>query len=197
MFFKITKLFVLLYLVLTLPFFYFTFRSGGVVGESKFGKVALVLGAGIDCALQAQVLVCKPSEVLKNRLDKALELYNSGQIKKILVSGNGQDFYHNETKVMSNYLQLNNISVADIYADYDGNDTQQSCENAKNVFKLNKVLIVTQAFHLSRSIFLCRKAGLKVNAQVASDSSLVTTNYGLLREIPASWKALGLNLGVD
>jgi vancomycin permeability regulator SanA len=191
---KFIKGLVLIYIVFTLPFSYFTFSAASAVGEVSTYDVGLVLGAGIACGWNENVLTCKPSTVLKNRLDKALELYNQNKIKKILVSGNGENFYYNETKVMSSYLLKNNVKMQDIMVDYEGDSTLQSCENAKNIFNLERVLVFTQAFHLSRSVFLCREVGLKVDAEIAADSSPVTTNYGLVREIPASWKALGLNI---
>ena len=63
--------------------------------------IAMVLGCGIKNN--------EPSLMLKDRLNKAIELYNAGLIKNILVSGDEHENY-NEVEVMINYLLENNIS---------------------------------------------------------------------------------------
>jgi vancomycin permeability regulator SanA len=190
---KIIKLLVCIYILVTAPFVFFTGLAALALQQNaRLDQTALVLGAGIKCELKTNIPLCLPSNVLKNRLDKALELYATGKIKKILVSGNGNQPYYNETRVMVNYLQANKVSVNNIIADYRGNSTYDSCKNAKQEFNLKKVLIITQAFHMSRSVYFCKSFGLDVGGQIADDSSQETTKYGLARELPASWKALGL-----
>jgi vancomycin permeability regulator SanA len=190
---KLIKLLVFVYILVAAPFVCFTGLAALALQQNvSLDQTALVLGAGIKCELKTNIPLCLPSNVLKNRLDKALELYAAGKIKKILVSGNGNQPYYNETRVMVNYLQANKVSPNNITADYRGNSTFDSCKNAKQEFNLKKVLIITQAFHISRSVFFCRSFGLDVGGQIAEDSSQETTRYGLIRELPASWKAIGL-----
>ncbi|MEM1312525.1 MAG: ElyC/SanA/YdcF family protein [Patescibacteria group bacterium] len=186
---KLLKFFIFCYTIAILPFAYFTGTASLAYSNSVSSQTALVLGAGIICESNSK-FNCRPSRVLKNRLDKALELYFGGKVDTILVSGNGNEVFYNETKVMVNYLLDNQVKQDNIKADYRGNSTFESCKNAYREFKLDSVVLVTQAFHMSRSVFICQSVGLDVSAQIAEQSNQRTTNYGLLREVLASWKAL-------
>lgn len=119
-------------------------------------KIVLVLGAGLDSD-------GTPSDVLEDRLITASELYKSGKVKKFLLSGDNRTEYYNEPKVMKKYLlQEIGIPEKDIVLDYAGRRTYDSCRRAKEIWGLDEFLIVTQEFHLYRSLYLCKKMGLQV-----------------------------------
>lgn len=105
----------------------------------------LVLGAGIRGD--------KPSPMLKDRLDVAIELYNLG-IKKILVSGDHQGEDYDEVNVMKNYLLENNIPSEDIFVDHYGISTYDSIYRLRPMFKVNEVIVVSQEYHLYRSLYI-------------------------------------------
>ena len=151
--------------------------------SNKNPKTALVLGAGI---LNNQ----KPSQILKNRLDKAVELFENGKISKIIVSGDNRASNYDEPKAMSNYLLEKQIPQSAILADNKGFRTLESCIEAKDTFKENQIYLISQDFHLPRAAFLCRVWGLEVKTVSANDSSTFTNIYGWIREIPSSWKAV-------
>lgn len=144
---------------------------------------AIVLGASV-------INNTEPSQILKNRLDKALELYNKGEVKKILVSGDNLEKYYNEPEVMKNYLLKNGVTPETILTDSAGLRTNDTCWRAKNIFKINQAYIVTQNFHMPRALFLCNEFGIKSYKAVAKNSGLQSTYLGWMREIPASWLAL-------
>ncbi len=143
----------------------------------------LVLGAGIK---QNQY----PTLVLQNRLDKAVEIFNQGNIKTIIVSGDNSKDWHNEPKVMKDYLVSKGILESVIKEDFGGRRTADSCYRVKNFFKVDSVIVVTQGFHLGRGKFLCQSVGLKTGFAFAQDSGLQTTAWGYVREIVSSWLAL-------
>jgi len=145
-------------------------------------KYGLVLGAGL--------IDRRPSKVLRLRLEKAIQLYNSGQINKIIVSGANPSEYYNEPKAMESYLINRGISETDIFQDLFGDNTFESCRQAKEVFDLEKVVLISQSFHLGRARFLCQSFGMQVRIAAAANSSWYGTIYGSLREIPASLLAL-------
>lgn len=141
-------------------------------------KVALVLGAG--------------SNILEDRVDAASELYHQGQVAKLLMSGDNRFVDHNEPSMMRLMAQNNGVSDLDIYSDYAGRRTYDSCWRARNIFGLDEVVIVTQSWHLPRAMYLCESFGMKVygyasdpgNAGVTPGRlySKVNWNYWKLRD---------------
>lgn len=114
--------------------------------------VILVLGAGLRNG--------KPSPVLKDRLDTAYELYEDGYSKKIIVSGDHGKKYYDEVNVMKNYLLDKGVESNDIFMDHAGFSTYDSVYRAKEIFLTNNIIIVTQQFHLYRSLYIANKLGL-------------------------------------
>ena len=112
----------------------------------------LVLGAGLRNG--------KPSPVLKDRLDTAYELYEDGYSKKIIVSGDHGKKYYDEVNVMKNYLLDKGVESNDIFMDHAGFSTYDSVYRAKEIFLTNNIIIVTQQFHLYRSLYIANKLGL-------------------------------------
>ncbi len=176
----ISTLLILLGLVF-FPFIWITAWSG-VETNTKPG-VALILGAGIRNN-------STPSQVLEKRLEVAVDLYNRGRVKKLLVSGDNSSEYYNEPEVMQNYLLKQGIPEEDVIQDFGGRRTVDSCWRAKNAFKVEKIYVVTQQFHIGRSTYLCRSVGLTVVPVVANDSSFQVAFNGYIREIGASWVAI-------
>jgi SanA protein len=144
-------------------------------------STAMVLGAGIHNN--------KPSWVLRERLDTALAMYRQSKIKTILVSGSNQSPSYNEPAVMKKYLIDEGVPSENIVEDFGGRRSIDSCWRAKNVFKLEKVVLISQYFHLPRSNFLCKKFGLQTYPVVANDSGWTVTLTGYLREFPSTWQA--------
>ncbi|MBS5806706.1 MAG: YdcF family protein [Firmicutes bacterium] len=112
----------------------------------------LVFGAGLRNG--------KPSPVLKDRLDTAYELYEDGYSKKIIVSGDHGKKYYDEVNVMKNYLLDKGVESNDIFMDHAGFSTYDSVYRAKEIFLTNNIIIVTQQFHLYRSLYIANKLGL-------------------------------------
>ena len=108
--------------------------------------------------LGAKVTNNTPSLMLKDRLDKALEIYKSNNNIKIIVSGDSQDpTIYDEVSVMYNYLIKNNVNKDNIIKDNYGISTYDSIVRMKDIIKDKKVIIVTQKYHLYRSIFVARE----------------------------------------
>ena len=112
----------------------------------------LILGAGLRNG--------KPSPVLKDRLDTAYTLYEKGIAPKIIVSGDHGTKNYDEVNVMKNYLIEKGVPSEDIFMDHAGFSTYDSLYRAKNVFLSEKIVIVTQEFHLYRSLYIAKKLNL-------------------------------------
>ena len=149
--------------------------------ETKEADCIIVLGAGIVGG--------RPSISLANRLDKAIEVYNLGHTKKILVSGDHGESNYDEVNVMRNYLLEKGIPKEDIFMDHAGFSTYDSMHRARSVFKVSKAIVVTQALHLRRALYIGDKMGIDVMGVEAVNSTLKSTAFQSIREYPARVKA--------
>ena len=96
----------------------------------------------------------KPSPMLEDRLKTGISLYNNDISNKILITGDHMNDDYDEVTVMKNYLLEHGIPEEDIITDNYGISTYDSIYRVKNVYKSNKVVIVSQRYHLYRALFL-------------------------------------------
>lgn len=184
---KILFLIVVFVAVLLLPYFIIFSTAWGKVFfsvldiEDNSYRVGIVLGAA--------VWGNGPSPAFADRLMGAMELYNAGKIKKILISGDNSSHDYNEPQNGKNFLIKNNIPASDIVLDYAGFRTYDTCVRAKKVFGLNKAIVITQEFHLYRSVFLCQNAGIKTVGFSARSKKYVSQYSNFFREALAHQKA--------
>jgi len=108
----------------------------------------LVLGAGIRNN--------EPSPMLEDRLKTSIELYQKGVAPKILVSVDHEYKNYDEVNVMKNYLIEKGIPSEDIFMDHAGLSSYDSVYRAKKIFKANRIVIVTQKYHLYRSLYIAK-----------------------------------------
>ena len=140
----------------------------------------IVLGAGIRNN--------KPSPMLEDRLSTAIELYNKGVAKKILVSGDHEYSDYDEVNVMKNYLKENNIPSEDIFMDHAGLSTYDSIYRAKKIFKVSKAVVVTQRYHLYRSLYIAKNINLISNGVSATKRTYSGQTKRDIREFAARIK---------
>lgn len=124
-------------------------------------SVAIVFGAGLQRNGQ-------PTLVLRDRVAKAAQLYQSGKVKKLLMSGDNRFIDYNEPQAMSDYAKTLGIPAEDIVLDFAGRSTYETCYRAKAIFGVREAILVTQRFHLPRAIYTCSSLGLKA-VGVAAD----------------------------
>ena len=143
----------------------------------------LVLGAGI-------INNERPTLMLKDRLDKSIELYKKGLAKKIIMSGDHGKVNHDEVGIMKKYAIEKGVPSEDIFMDHAGFCTYDSIYRAKEIFDAKKIIIVTQKYHLYRSIFIANYLGLE-SYGIKSDARICTKMpYHIVREILARIKNL-------
>ena len=92
--------------------------------------------------------------MLEDRLKTGISLYNNDISNKILITGDHMNDDYDEVTVMKNYLLEHGIPEEDIITDNYGISTYDSIYRVKNVYKSNKVVIVSQRYHLYRALFL-------------------------------------------
>lgn len=137
----------------------------------------LVLGAGLKNG--------KPSPVLKDRLDTAYEAYIKGASSKIIVSGDHGRKYYDEVNVMKDYLISKGVPSDNIFMDHAGFSTYDTIYRAKEIFLCNKVLIITQKFHIFRSLYIAKKLDLEAEGVSATLRHYSEETKFELREILA------------
>lgn len=126
----------------------------------------------------------------KFRIDAALDLYRTGKIKFILISGDNSRRDYNEPLDFKNDLIAKGIPQDKIFLDFAGFRTLDSMIRAKEVFDLDSFTIISQRFHNERAIYLASKKG--INA-IGYNAKNVSGRYGLktrMREYLARVKAV-------
>lgn len=125
-------------------------------------KVALVLGTN------RLLSNGRLNEYFKYRMDAAVQLYQAGKVKHIIVSGANHTQFYNEPREMWQTLTKSGIPPEAITLDYAGFRTLDSIVRCKEVFSQDDIIIVSQAFHNQRALFISDFYGIKAigfNAQ--------------------------------
>lgn len=130
------------------------------------------------------------STVLRDRMDTAVELYHSGKVRKLLVSGDSVDDFYDEAGAMYDYAVSQGVSQGDIQIDHAGQRTYDTCYRAQSVFELDQAILVTQQFHLSRALFTCRSLGIEASGVAADRRPYRAARWYELRETAATFNAL-------
>ena len=116
------------------------------------------------------------SEACQNRLSAAKELFDSGKVKHIIVSGDNHRREYNEPQEMFNYLVELGVPANKITLDFAGFRTLDSVYRAKHVFDVNNVIIVTQPFHMNRALYLASSVGLEAVGYTAEETGYKSIN---------------------
>jgi len=99
-----------------------------------------------------------PAPELAARLETALALYRAGRTAKVIVSGAAIRGY-NEPRAMAAWLEARGVNAADILTDEGGHRTAATMKGSA-AMGVRSALIVTQGYHLPRSLFFARHAGI-------------------------------------
>lgn len=144
-----------------------------------------------DCII---VLGCKvkddgnPSRMLSDRLNCGINLYENGNTKKIIMSGDHGRNEYNEVGVMKSYAVDAGINPDDIFMDHAGFSTYESVYRARKIFGAKKIIIVSQEYHLFRAVFIARKLGLEAYGVSCDNITYANQTFRDLREAAARFK---------
>lgn len=125
----------------------------------------------VDCII---VLGCQVkddgslSHMLRDRLMRALEVYEVGAAPKLLMSGDHGREDYDEVGAMKNYAIENGVPSENIFMDHAGFSTYETVYRAKEIFEADKVIIVTQEYHLYRALYIAKQLGVEAYG-VSSD----------------------------
>lgn len=104
----------------------------------------------------------------KYRIEAAVALWKAGKVKCFIVSGDNHSHDYNEPEDMKDALVAAGVPAEKIVCDYAGLRTLDSVVRAKEIFGIEKVILISQKFHNERAAYLAESIGLEVvglNAQ--------------------------------
>jgi SanA protein len=116
-------------------------------------RVAIVFGASV-------LPDGRPSTVLADRVYTGVELYRAGKVEKLLMTGDNRFVDYDEPGAMGAYAQSLGVPAEDIVLDFAGRRTYDSCYRAVHIFGVTDAILVSQAFHLDRALFIADQLGL-------------------------------------
>ncbi|MFA6018458.1 MAG: ElyC/SanA/YdcF family protein [Patescibacteria group bacterium] len=151
--------------------------------EVAHAPIAIVLGAGVKESGD-------PSDMLRDRLLTAVDLYHRGVVDKLLLSGDNGQIEYDEVNAMRIFVLAQNVPAEDIFLDHAGFDTYDSMVRAREVFGISSAIIVTQKYHLARALFLGRTEGIDAYGVIADRQRYLGAIRYQFREIFADVKAV-------
>lgn len=138
--------------------------SIGIVRRAAAGhlySLDQVPTAPIGLVLGAQVYPSgMPSRFLRARLDLAEQVLRRGIVDQLLLSGDAGAPEYDEPAAMRAYLVAAGVPDDRLVLDPYGLDTYDSCVRARNVYGVQRVVVVTQDYHLTRAVGTARLVGL-------------------------------------
>lgn len=149
--------------------------------QNLSGDCILVLG----CGLRRDGY---PSQMLRDRLDTAIEAYRMGLAPKLLMSGDHGQADYDEVNAMKDYAMEKGIPSEDIFMDHAGFSTYESMYRAKAIFHCERIIVVTQNYHLYRAIANARAMGMEVSGISANRRTFTGQWFFSLRESVARVK---------
>ncbi len=144
-----------------------------------------------DCIL---VLGCQvkengvPSAMLGDRIQRGIELYQSGAAPKLLMSGDHGQVDYNEVGTMKSIAVDAGIPSQDVFMDHAGFSTYESLFRAKEIFGAKKIIVVSQDYHLYRALYIAEQLGVEAYGVGADYQAYAGQTYREIREILARCK---------
>lgn len=141
----------------------------------------LVLGAGVREG-------GKPSLMLSDRLSTSIALYESGVCDRLLMSGDHGRVEYDEVNVMKDIAVEAGVPSEHVFMDHAGFNTYDSLYRAKHIFQADRVIIVTQQYHLYRALYIARSLGIEAIGVAAPGENYYGQTYREVREMAARTK---------
>lgn len=131
----------------------------------------------------------RPSDVLRDRLETALRLYRAGRAPTVLVTGDHAEPEYDEPGAMRDWLVARGVPASAIVSDGAGLDTYSSMVRAKKTYGFDRIVVVTQRFHLPRALYLASRSGLTCEGVVADARRYRKAGFYQVRELASRVRA--------
>lgn len=131
------------------------FQASDVIASEQQYDAIMVLGASVTPQGE-------PSVMLSDRLDAAIELYEAEVAPCIIMSGDDfSDEYYDEVTIMKEYVVAKGVPSEAVFCDHAGVCTYDSMYRAQYVFGVNRMVVVTQTYHLYRALYDAEAFGIR------------------------------------
>ena len=104
----------------------------------------------------------KSDQYFENRIAATVQLFKTGKIKNIVISGDNSKKEYNEPEDMKNELTKRGVPEKHIYLDFAGFRTYDSVYRMKEIFGQDRFTIISQKFHNQRAVYIANS--LKLDA---------------------------------
>ena len=145
----------------------------------------------VDCII---ILGCQVkddgslSHMLRDRLMRGLEVYEADAAPKLLMSGDHGREEYDEVGAMKNYAIENGVPSENVFMDHAGFSTYETVYRAKEIFQADKVIIVTQEYHLYRALYIAEQFGMEAYGVSADLNRYAGQSLRDFREVLARCK---------
>lgn len=151
----------------------------------------------VDCIVVLGCLVHSngsPSDMLEDRLKRGVALYELGAAPKLLMSGDHGTTEYDEVDAMKHFAVDAGIASEDVFMDHAGFSTYETVYRAKAVFGADKIIIVTQGYHLYRALYIARALGIEAYGVSADYRGYIGQTSRDVREVLARVKDFGMTI---
>ena len=139
------------------------------VNLAILARQSAIIRAGDQVPAAASALVfgggMKPdgsmSEMQEDRVRQGIELYQSGRVGRLIMTGDDGARRFDEVTAMRQYAIDNGVPEGDILVDPHGYRTYLSCKRAAEVYGVTTTIAISQSFHLPRIIYFCEHFGIR------------------------------------
>lgn len=153
------------------------------ITELPSAKTGIILGASVHAD-------GKLSPILQDRVETAYQLYQQNKIENFLISGDHRTDDYDEVNAIKNYLLEKGVPSRDIILDHSGFDTYDSMFRAKAVFEIEDAIVITQKFHLPRSLYIAKNLDASYRGFEAAPLAYTSSETIKRREQLANFKAI-------
>jgi vancomycin permeability regulator SanA len=126
--------------------------------------------------------------MLNDRLKRGTELYFAGAAPKIIMSGDHGTEEYDEVNAMKRFAIDAGIESSDVFMDHAGFSTYESIYRAKEIFGADRIIIVTQEYHLYRALYIARGLGIEAYGVESDYRTYQNQMKRELREVLARFK---------
>jgi len=151
----------------------------------------------VDCIVVLGCLVHSdgdPSDMLEDRLRRGVALYQQGTAPKLLMSGDHGRVDYDEVDAMKQYAMDAGIASEDVFMDHAGFSTYETIYRAKEIFGADKIVIVTQEYHLYRALYIAKALGIEAYGVGSDYHRYLNQSSREIREVLARVKDFAMCL---
>ena len=145
----------------------------------------------VDCIIVPGARVYEDGtlcDVLRDRLDTAIGLYQAGVSDRLLLSGDHGSVDYDEVTAMKAYAVQQGVEERDIFLDHAGFSTYETMYRAASIFGAKSCVVVTQRYHLSRAVYLAQTMDMEAYGVQADRGAYQRMGYYETREALARVK---------